>query len=232
MTKPTKQTRPSLYLRIEYSNRISNPSFWIEKARELIAAAEFIEPSINVYWRSVRNKREKEIMSETSKTEEDKPLMVPVYLMIEPKLSETGVEKLLQSPYFMLMAFSFENYFKAIIVAGNDYSGELLGSGKIPGVLKNHDLVKLAEITGLALNDVELSLLTRLSVNSIWQGRYPAPANCVELNNMPIKQGKSVFTAYLSPDDIGNLHTFIRRLVAYVDSKVASMDKNRLNQLT
>jgi hypothetical protein len=208
MTKPTKQTRPPLYFRVEYHRRVSNPFLWIEKAYELISAAETLEPSINAYWNSLRIEPDRGLVSETSETE--------------------GKE-LLQAPYFMMMAFALENYFKAILVADNDYSGELLIAGKLPVILKNHDLVKLAEITGLALGDVELSLLTRLSVNSIWQGRYPAPANCVELNNMPIRQGKSIFTAYLSPMDIRNLHTLTKRLKKYVTLKVASMDKERLS---
>ncbi len=210
MTKPKKQTRPSLYFGVEYFRRVSNPFLWVEKAVELIAAAETLEPSINAYWNSLRIEPDKGVVSETSETEG---------------------KKLLQAPYFMMMAFALENYFKAIVVADNDYSGELLRAGKLPEILKNHDLVILAEITGLALDNVELSLLTRLTVNSIWQGRYPAPANCVELNNMPIKHGKSVFTAYLSPMDIANLHTLTKRLKEYATSKVASMDKDRLSQL-
>ena len=210
MSKSAKQNRPPLYYRIEYYKRVSNPLLWVEKANELMAAAETLEPSIDAYWNSLRIEPDRGLVSETPETEG---------------------KQLLQAPYFMMMAFALENHFKAILVADNDYSGELLRAGKLPEILKNHDLVKLAKITGLSLDDVELSLLTRLSVNSIWQGRYPAPANCIELNNMPIKQGKSVFTAYLSPMDIGNLHRLTKRLKEYTISKIASMDKDRLSQL-
>jgi len=89
-----------------------------------------------------------------------------------------------------------------VLVLGEDYILASVGP----------ESVELAKEANLAPTGIETSLLTRLSRNSIWQGRYPVPASANQLNNMVIYNGRPFFTAFLAPQDIDHLNALIRRI--------------------
>ncbi len=78
----------------------------------------------------------------------------------------------------MLAGFALENILKALIVQdqGSALDSEFSSKGKLPKVLKSHDLVDLAKHARLELgDDMTKSLLGRLTRHSVWAGRYPMP---------------------------------------------------------
>ena len=107
------------------------------------------------------------------------------------------------------------------------YKDKILRTGKLPQELKgyNHDLVTLAKGSNFTLTHIETGLLTRLSRNSLWQGRYPVPASADQLNSMAIHNGKAFFTAFLAPADINNLTTVIRRIKKFSSNKASAPEK-------
>ena len=178
------------------------PFSWITQADELIPSSRKFEPSIRKYWLTVSN-----YFDSKEGTYNPPPEFKP--------------KKLLQSTYFMLVAYAIENYLKAVLIAEfeTSYKNEILRTGKLPSSLNNHDLINLSERTKFTLSNIDTSLLTRLSRNSLWQGRYPVPINADQLNSMAIYKGNAYFTAFLAPPDIKNLNTLIRRIRKFAANK-------------
>ena len=139
---------------IQYQEQVLTPHLWINQADELITASKKFAPSIKKYWLTV------------GKYYDPKSHIYSPPAGFKPT-------KLLQSTYFMLVAYAIENYFKAILVADSkfEFRNEIMQTGKLPKALKRHNLVKLAGETGFSLNDIELNLLTRLYRNSFLQAR-------------------------------------------------------------
>ena len=79
----------------------------------------------------------------------------------------------------MLISFAVENLLKAAAVTrkGIEYMDRFQSTGKFPAELKQHDLVKLAKLLDLEVNQDEEDLLRRLTRAATWFGRYPAPVN-------------------------------------------------------
>lgn len=193
---------------IEYQERVLNPYYWIDQADELIQASKKLEPSIKKYWLT------------TSK------YFDPIKGTYNPPPGFKP-KKLLQSTYFLLVAYAIENYFKAIMITEFDakYRDEIFRTGKLPEALKGHNLTSLARRAKFSLNDIEIALLTRVYRNSIWQGRYPVPVNVDQLNSMAVYNGKTFFTAFLAPADINNLNTLIRRIKKLSLNKFSAPEK-------
>ena len=195
---------------IQYQEQVLTPYMWINQADELIAASKKLEPSIKKYWETTKK------FFDPKKGTYSPP---PEY---KPK-------RLLQGTYFMLVAYSIENYFKAILIADSEaaYRSEIFRTGALPKDLNEHNLIKLAEISKFVFTDIERSLLIRLSRNSTWQGRYPVPAHADRLNSMVSSNGKDFFTAFLSPADINNLTILVRRIKKFSATRVS--DSQQLN---
>ncbi|HJO35088.1 MAG TPA: HEPN domain-containing protein [Gammaproteobacteria bacterium] len=66
-------------------------------------------------------------------------------------------------PYYFLVSLSFELALKALAIAGK-YQFE-----------KNHNLMKLANLTRLPVNEDQNYTLELLSEIIVWSGRYPVP---------------------------------------------------------
>ncbi|MFC1968715.1 hypothetical protein ACFLVX_04965, partial [Chloroflexota bacterium] len=180
--------RINMHFLIQYEEQVLTPYSWISQADELITASKKLEPSIKKYWETAKNNLRNGVYSPP-----------PGF---KPK-------RLLQSTYFMLVAYAIENYLKAILIANSEaaYRSELRQTGRLRTELKtsDHNLVKLAEKSKFVFTNIELSLLSRLHRNSLWQGRYPVPAKADQLSPTVIHNGKVLFTPYLSPEDINNL---------------------------
>jgi hypothetical protein len=77
--------------------------------------------------------------------------------------------------YCLLMGLSFENLFKAILIAQGMPATE---SGTLRRAFHTHDLPRLADAIkdpALAISSSERKLLTELGRFVDWQGRYPIP---------------------------------------------------------
>ena len=205
-----RNQRINMHFLIQYEEQVLTPYLWISQADELITASKKLEPSIKKYWETAKNNLKNGLYSPP-----------PGF---KPK-------RLLQSTYFMLVAYAIENYLKAILIANSEaaYRSELRQTSKLPTELKtpDHNLIKLAEKSKFVFTDIELSLLTRLHRNSLWQGRYPVPAKADQLNVMAIFNGKATLIAFFSPADINNLTILVRRIKKFSATRVS--DSQQLN---
>lgn len=78
-------------------------------------------------------------------------------------------------PYRLLIALSFENLLKGILIVQGH---AVFVNGKFNKKLDQHDLAKLAamiDANTLPMSAEELALLSELSPVIIWSGRYPLP---------------------------------------------------------
>ena len=132
--KSKKRTRLEWQFLIQYQEQVLAPVYWIKQADELIQASKKLEPSLKRYWVAVL-----EHFDPKKGTYNPPPKFKP--------------KKLLQAPYFMLVAYAIENYFKAVLIAQFEaaYKSEILRTGKLPRALNNHDLLGLAEGTNFKL---------------------------------------------------------------------------------
>lgn len=203
---PTKgKQRINMQLLIQYQEQVLIPYLWINQADELIAASKKLEPSIKKYW-----------LTAIKYFDSKKGTYSPP-AGFTPK-------RLLQSVYFMLVAYAIENYLKAILIADSEatYRSDILRTGNLPKELNEHNLITLAKKSKFVFTDIELSLLSRLSRNSKWQGRYPVPAKADQLNSMASHNGKAIFTAFLAPVDISNLAKLVRRIKKFSSAKISA----------
>lgn len=176
-----------MYEAIAFSERLVDTSSWIEKADELLAAARILEKDIVAYWSSMS-------------IENGQVVGIPD-------------RKLVQGPYFLLVAYALENYFKALLIHRNKESLKNRLLSTLPDYLKKHDLIELARDINLGLDITEEDLLLRLGRNSIWAARYPVPTGPGALAAMrKYSDGKHYLTAYLGPSDVSRVHGFIDRL--------------------
>ena len=74
---------------------------------------------------------------------------------------------------WMLAGFALENAFKAIIIP----SLEIKKSGDLPKEIREHDLVKLAEMAKIAVDSNERAMLAYLTEFVMAYGRYPVHTN-------------------------------------------------------
>lgn len=72
--------------------------------------------------------------------------------------------------FYLLAAFAFENVFKGVYLSRNITK---INSKRLAKELQTHNLVKLANISGLCFSEVELSMLASLSDAIAGEGRYP-----------------------------------------------------------
>jgi hypothetical protein len=182
-----RKPKPNLSEAIEFSHRLIDTSLWIRNAEELQAAAAVLEIDIRLYWSECRVK--------------------------DNHVIQVSNRKYVQGPYSMLMAYSLENYLKAIII--HDKSDSLRGIllTDLPRYLNDHNLVQLAKQAKVTLDISEEELLNRLSRFSTWAGRYPIPTGPNALTTVrKLSDGKTYLAAYLAPHDIDRINKFIARL--------------------
>ncbi len=180
-----------LWQAIQFSERLTDVRLWIEKADELISAANLLEPEVLKYWSEI-------------KIENNQIAGIPN-------------RKNVQQAYFLLIAYSLENFLKVLLIHQNQKTlkGRLLQ--KLPACLLSHDLIDLSSKAKFNISIAEEELLCRLSRFSIWKARYPIPLYSDALANMKIlSDEKAYFTDYYKPQDINTIHNIIDRLRKYV----------------
>jgi hypothetical protein len=171
---------------IMYSEQLVNTESWIAKADELLAAASILETDIMQYWSAMS-------------IENGQVLGIPN-------------KKLVQGPYFLLIAYALENYFKALLIYRNKDSLRNRFFRPLPDYLKKHDLIELARDVNLAIDLAEEELLLRLGRNSIWSARYPVPDGPGALAMKKFSDGTYYLTDYLGPNDLSRVRGFVDRL--------------------
>ena len=121
------------------------------------------------------------------------------------------------SVYLMLIAFAVENLLKAELVrkSYSEFRQIFEASGKLPPLLKTHDLFMLAREAALTIRLEEEDLLRRLTRSAIWAGRYPLP---IEFNKLAggeeFSDGKVWSVSYLGGKDIQRLRKLIDKIRA------------------
>lgn len=185
-----------------YLDSLLNLNAWIDKAYKLLEASKILEPQLRDYWN------------------------IAITNFKEGRYSEGGepphsLPSDLHGPYFILISYALENLFKALIIQDrkNEICGGLLKNGKLPPIINEHDLLKLAKNAHLNMNITEEDLLIRLYRQSKWKGRYPVPVSLSGMRNIQeYSDGKHYFTDYLRPDDISRLDALVQRVIGHVKS--------------
>jgi len=125
----------------------SSPLYWRQKSEELKYAADIL-------WPVALGKLDK-IHSAIKKNKD------PDFKKLPPDVFNTAKG---------LLGFSLECLFKATIIKNNP---NLIDKGKQNDILKTHNLIKLAEIAGIALNSDERHTCTVLTDAMYVDFRYP-----------------------------------------------------------
>jgi hypothetical protein len=195
--KPKTLHGNQLLQAIQFSERLADAKSWIEKADDLINAANILETEVSKYWSDI-------------KVEKNQIVSIPN-------------TKCVQESFFLLIAYALENYLKALLIHRNQATLKGWLHQKLPEYLKYHDLKILITKTGFKINIVEEELLSRLTISSIWSARYPIPVDSDTFSNTKkLSDGKIYLTAYYQPKDIDTIHSIIDRLRNYVASVIGT----------
>lgn len=176
---------------LNYENKAFRDIHWLGKAKELIKTANLIEPILNQVWESVINN----------------------------KRDCTKIEyNYYSGTYFMLIAFAFENIFKAMIIRNklNYYKCMFRETNKFPKELQSHKLIELAKKSGFKYNFEQEDLLRRLTRSAIWFGRYPIPLSFRDSKSIELyEDGKKYKTDWFGSDDLNRVTRMIDHLKEY-----------------
>jgi hypothetical protein len=134
-----------------YQDTLLRTSSWVNNAVGLLDSAALLEPNVNDFWQTWR----RHLKDKFVRMKSDKYISV----------------------YLMLISFAVENLLKAMIVREkrSEIVDELL-RGRLPKILKSHDLITLSQLAQFPIkNELQEDLLRRLSRSAVWRGRYPIP---------------------------------------------------------
>jgi hypothetical protein len=173
-TKPPIRPTDRPY-REAYIKRASDKRTWISKADDLLHAASFLEPEVEKIYRSW--KRQVNLLPNNQPT--------------ETPINREGIVEV----YLMLVGCAFENLLKGALVwrLTRGKKGNRISEPELPGPLKTHDVLSLAEELKLKLlSRREVDLLKRLKEIIVWRGRYPVPTEYSQI--VPFQKGTSDLT--------------------------------------
>jgi hypothetical protein len=177
---------PDVAHAIDYSQRLLDSTGWIRCADSLLAAARLLEVEIEEQWSHLK--------------------------VDQGQIVATSGRTAVSGPYFLLVAFALENFFKAVLLNAErpTLRNKLISS--IPAFINEHDLLKLASAAKLSVFPEEEDLLRRLSRNSVWAGRYPVPTGPTAVQAVELySDGRAYLTAYFASSDIERLRRLILR---------------------
>ena len=183
-----------------YLNGLLNPWSWVEKADEMLEASKVLEPQLRKYWSVV--------LTNAKEGKYDKGGEHP---HIPPPN--------LHGPYFILVSYALENLFKALIIRRrrDEISSQFLQTGRLPRLIKAHNLVKLSKEANIKVDIEEEDILTRLSRQSKWKSRYPVPVELNDIRNViQYSDGKPYFTDYYAPGDIDRLNAIVQKVRSHI----------------
>ena len=125
----------------------ASPIFWRQKAESLKYSADILWPTIE--------KRDAEIHNS---------------LKEKTKINFQQIDPEIFPIYFGLLGFSIECLFKAVIIRDNP---EYVTNGKLAKKIKQHNLLELANIGGIALSRNEKLFCTQAYETMMVDFRYP-----------------------------------------------------------
>jgi hypothetical protein len=181
---------------VAYLDQLLNTRLWLEKADKLLEASEVLKPKLRKYWNIVRNNAREGRYNKGGSPPEKTP-------------SE------LHDPYFILVSYALENLFKALIIQGRseEIRGQFGQTGRLPSLIKDHNLVKLSKRANIKIDITEEDVLRRLSRLSKWKSRYPVPVELSDMQNIiKYSNGRGYFTDYFKPEDIDQLDAIVKRV--------------------
>ena len=195
--RPNRLSGVDLQLAITQSERLKDPAQWEGKAAEILEASRILEPHMRDYWPAV-----------VARTDEPEATELPHY--------PAGV-------YFMLVAFAFENLLKAVLIRQRRIEMQARLYDRLPRFLRTHDLLHLFNEAGLSIDTGEEELLTRLTRNSMWSGRYPTPMRPDDLMGADLlSDGRWHLTAYFGPQDVDRIQRLLERVRNHLASAATS----------
>ena len=186
--KPNPEWDP--VFKANYRAKLLSSDSWTRVANGLLDSAHQLEPEVAAIWKGLR---------EWHETKDRKKLKSDEILSI----------------YLMLTAFAVENLLKAELVRQcyHEFKEEFDSSGKLPPLLKTHDLFTLAKRVDLSMGSDEEALLRRLTRAAIWAGRYPLPIEFGDLSGSEeFSDGKTGSVSYLAGNDVPRLKRLIDKI--------------------
>jgi hypothetical protein len=179
-----------------YLDNLLNPWLWLEKADKLLEASEVLEPKLRKFWNIVHTNAREGRYNKGG---------------LPPKKTPSE----LHGPYFILVSYALENLFKALIIRdqSDEIRGQFVQTGRLPSLIKGHDLVRLSKKANIKIDIKEEDVLTRLSRFSKWKSRYPVPVELSDMRNMlKYSNGNEYFADYFKPDDLDRLNAIVKRV--------------------
>jgi hypothetical protein len=169
-----------------FADSLTNGDNWIQSAKSIRIVVDLIAQPLSQAWRSI---------FESS---------------IGGRAFEHPAEIKMHPVLLMLSSYAAENYLKAQIVKVKGFNSDTIGN-KIPGDLKGHNIIQLAEKAGAALNDAESDLADRLSIYATWAGRYPAPVLRDQLKPQQVSD-KKIRAMFFRGSDIAVAQCLLQKL--------------------
>ncbi len=170
-----------------FKTKLLDENAWLEKANDLLDSATLFEKEVYKVWDTIRQTGGKG----------DK--------------IRTGYF----GTHFMLIAFAIENILKSKIISKNkiEFRKSIIEKGKLPKVLKSHDLYKLANMLDILLDSKEESYLRRLSRAAVWAGRYPVPLEHKDLLGKKYSDGEIHMEAFFTRGEIKGINKLLDKLL-------------------
>jgi len=185
---------------VSYLDSLFNPWLWVQKAEEMLEASKVLELQLRKYWSVV--------LTNAKEGKYDKGGEHP---HIPPPN--------LHGPYFILVSYALENLFKALIIRRrrDEISSQFLQTGRLPRLIKAHNLVKLSKEANIKVDIGEEDILTRLSRQSRWKSRYPVPVELNDIQNViQYSDGKPYFTDYYALGDIDRVNAIVQKVRSHI----------------
>ncbi len=192
---------------IQYIENLLNWRLWVDKADKLLEASKILEPQIRDYWNVVRNNAKEGRYNKGGEP---------------PHIPPSDIH----DPYFILISYALENLLKALIIRdrSDEIRSEFAQKGRLPRLIKKHDLVTLSKEASIKMDIREEDILTRLSRFSKWKSRYPVPVELSDLRNiLKYSDGKAYFTDYFKPDDFEQLDAIVKQVKGELKRGEASL---------
>ena len=181
---------------IQYIENLLDWELWVDKADKLLEASKILEPQIRDFWNVVINNAKEGRYNEGGEP---------------PHIPPSNI----QDPYFILISYALENLLKALIIRdrSDEIRSQFAQKGRLPSLIKEHDLARLSKKANIKMDIKEEDILTRLSRFSKWKSRYPVPVKLSDMQNLlKYSNGKVYFTDYFKPGDLDQLDAIVKRV--------------------
>ena len=193
----------------QFNSTLKSQTAWRLRANQLLCAARVLR---DTSWEA-RQQRD-ELLKHQSQLE----------VVAGSQESETVTRSQLFEEASLLLAFAFENLFKALWV-GQNYEA-IQKVENLPKPLKSHELRSLAEKTNISLEDDEKAALEILTSYAVWRGKYNLPKSKSENAEFWVSKPNVAFIMKKYPDD-ADWPDEIHSLLAKVLDKLNQISEDR-----